>query len=383
MSSREQHAEERLKRLLDAASEQNRNRWALQWKERGKKVVGVFDQYVPREIICAAGMLPWRVIGTQQASTPLAERYRPLNTCLYCNHVLESLLAGQLDFLEGAVFTDWDDDQRRLYDAFAYCGRLPFNRMVHLPHQDSELAYQHYMKGLAGLARELEQLSGVSVTDDALRKAIEVCNKTRRLLKRVYALRKKKVPPLSGAEVLALTTAAFVMPNHEFNQELEALLPYLKTRRTSLKPVKPRLLVASDRLDNPTYLQLIEDVGCLVAMDDIDTGSRYFWQMVETESGSSPLYALSKSYITQPACPRMFFWERQVEQVIAWVKEYRCDGVLNFPQMYSFNRLFAAPYFKERLTEVGIPVATLLREYHLSGEGQLRTRIGAFLEMLQ
>jgi benzoyl-CoA reductase/2-hydroxyglutaryl-CoA dehydratase subunit BcrC/BadD/HgdB len=34
------------------------------------------------------------------------------------------------------------------------------------------------------------------------------------------------------------------------------------------------------------------------------------------------------------------------------------------------------------LKEAGIPEISFQREYHFAGEGQLKTRIGAFLEML-
>jgi benzoyl-CoA reductase subunit C len=115
-------------------------------------------------------------------------------------------------------------------------------------------------------------------------------------------------------------------------------------------------------------------------MDDLDTGSRYFWGLVDTSL--EPLYALAKRYISHLACPRMFFWDRQVEQVIEWVKEYRIDGVINYPQIYSYPRHYNDPYFREKLTEAGIPVTTIFRDYYLVNVGQLRTRIGAFIETL-
>ena len=193
-------------------------------------------------------------------------------------------------------------------------------------------------------------------------------------------LRERDVPPLSGSEFLALTTASFVMPKDEFTQKLETLFDYLKERRTSLPRVSPRLLVSSEDLDLPAYLALIEGAGCLVAMDDLNTGSRYFWQKVD--NSSEPLYALAKRILTKPACPRMFDWERYVERLIKWVREYNIDGVLDFPAIHSYWRGLIGPYLHDRLEEVGIPEMSFTREYHLSNVAQLRTRVGAFLEIL-
>ncbi len=60
--------EERLKKLIDGNKPENRNNWALEWKKQGYKVVGLLDTYVPEEIIAAAGMLPWRISGSWEAS---------------------------------------------------------------------------------------------------------------------------------------------------------------------------------------------------------------------------------------------------------------------------------------------------------------------------
>jgi benzoyl-CoA reductase/2-hydroxyglutaryl-CoA dehydratase subunit BcrC/BadD/HgdB len=373
--------ETKLKWLIGVHQPENRNQWALEWKMQGKKVVGVLDSLIPEEIFHAAGMLPYRIIGSQKAGAPNAQLWRPVDTCRYCNHVLESLLTGELDFLDGIVFTDWDDDERRLYDVSHHACKPLFNYIVHVPHQNSELAYNYYTKSLRQFISDLEAAFRVKVSDEALWEAIKVYDEMRGLLLMLYEWRKREVPPASGAEVLGIVLAAFFMPKDQYVSELKPLIDYLKNRKTTLKRLRPRLLVASDRLDNLGYMELIEDEGALIAMDDLDTGSRYFWQ--SADGHGDPLYVLAKRYISKPACPRMYFFDKQVEQVAQWVKEYRIDGVLHLPHLGSHDRLCCNPYFLERLGDLGIPVMTFLREYRLTNVGQLKTRIGAFLENLK
>jgi benzoyl-CoA reductase subunit C len=373
-------SEDRLQRLLSANSPEERNKWALQWKEQGKKVIGMIDYYVPEEVIWAAGMLPWRLTGTWEAATPLAEVWRLSNLDVSCNHILESFLKGEYGFLDGAIFTDWDDDVRRLYDVLDYLDKFPFVKIIHIPNNDTELACQYYRRSLFRLVTQLEDLGQTAVSEQSLHQAIETCGTTRSLLRKVYELRKRDVPPLSGSETLKLVTAAQVMPKDVFNQELSELLPYVEERRASVSQTRPRLLVASDRLDHPGYLELIERAGAVVAMDDMDTGSRYVW--TEVHNTIDPLFDLARSYLRRPACPRMSTYTRQVDKVIEWVKEYNIDGVLNFPHMYGFARLYTAPHFRETVSEAGIPISTFTRQYHLADEGALMTRIGAFVETL-
>jgi len=373
--------EERLQKLLSANNPEERNKWPLEWKKQGKKVIGMIDYYVPEEIVCAAGMLPWKVTGTWQPATPLAVEYRPVNVDVACNHILESLLRGEYDFLDGVIFTDWDDDIRRLYDVFEFLKRIPFTRIIHVPRNSNELAYRYYERSLGRLQTELGELGQVGISDSSLHQAIQLCGTTRALLRKVYEFRKKDIPPLTGEENLKLTTASLVMPKGIFNKELSDLLPYLEERKAPIKQSQVRLLVSGERIDHPGYVELIEKAGAIVAMDDIDIGSRQVWTVVK--SNGNPLYDLAKSYIRRPACPRMTEYEMQLNQVIEWVKEYKIDGVLNFPHMYGFSRLYVVPHFKKMLDEAGIPVATFLREYHLANQGQLMTRIGAFVEMLK
>ncbi|MBI2856849.1 MAG: 2-hydroxyacyl-CoA dehydratase [Chloroflexi bacterium] len=372
--------EERLQRLVTASQEANRFRWTEEWKRQGKKVIGLLDAYIPEEVVHAAGMLPWQIIGSWQQTDPRVEIYRPGNTCRYCAHVLSSLLAGDLDFLDGLVGSDWDDDRRRLFDQWTHVRKQPFQHILHIPVVDSDLTRRLFIEKVARLADKVGEFAGARITDDALSSSIALYNRMRSLLMKVYELRKREKPPVTGAEALGLTTAAFVMPKEEYVRELEALIPYLEVREIPALTVRPRLLVSSDRLDNPAYLALVESAGALVAMDDLDTGSRYFWRLIEP--GDNPVAALAQRYLLRPACPRMLFWPRQLAQVIEWAREWKIDGIINFPQRFTYPRLFATPYFRDQMAKAGIPFITIERQYRLGNEGQLLTRIEAFLETL-
>jgi benzoyl-CoA reductase subunit C len=372
--------EDKLKSLVEANSEANRTRWAMEWKKKGGKVIGVMSSYVPEEVISAAGMLPWRITGTWRENISHARVYRPESSCSYCNHVLESLLNGELNFLDGIVTTDLDQDLLRLWDVLIALKTKPFCYAMHVPFVDSELNYQYLTEEIRRLISSLQEFGSVNISDDSLISSIKTYNRMRSLLSRLYELRKKETPPLSGAEVLGITTGAGVMPREEFTRELELLLPYLETRRTNLNHLKPRLLVTSEMLDNPAYLALVEE-GSLVAMDDLDTGIRYFNQSID-DSQQDPAYALAKGYISRHGAPRMADWDKQADQIVKWVKDFKIDGVLALPLNWCYPQRYRMPYLTKKLDEAGIPSISLEREYHLSNVGQLRTRIGAFLEVL-
>lgn len=375
-------AESRLARLVEMSQPGNRDVAALAAKREGTRVVGYLDAYVPEEILLAARIFPYRVLGTERAETPLAEVWRLPDMCRFSNHVLESVLSEELRFLDGMVFTDWDDDERRLYDVCAHVRLIPFNYILHVSRTDTERAYTYFARLLRRFIDALKQQWSVNVTDEALWESIALTDSIRLLQRQLYELRKNRKPPISGAEALGIVMAGFYLPKEEYLEELRAVVEYLDERESPLTHLTPRLLVASDHLDFTRYIKAVEDEGCLVAMDDLDTGSRSFWNVVGPAEGD-PVYALAKRYIARPPDPRMAFWDRHVDVVIQWANEYDIDGVLHLPYLGGFERLCCNPYFTRRLEEAGVPVKTFVREYHLANLGQLRTQVGAFLESLR
>ncbi len=119
-------------------------------------------------------------------------------------------------------------------------------------------------------------------------------------------------------------------------------------------------------------------------MDDLDTGSRWFWGEVDIgQARQDAVKALARHYLGRPACPRMGNWDEQIEQAQAWVKEYKVDGVVDLVQLNSYPRQFLVPLYRKALEEAGIPAFSVIRDYSFTGVGQLKTRVEGFMETLQ
>jgi len=101
-------------------------------------------------------------------------------------------------------------------------------------------------------------------------------------------------------------------------------------------------------------------------------------------NGSDPVMALAEHTFRKTLCPRMMEdFDRRLNMIIDTVKEYRVDGVvLEIIKFCDHWGLEAVPLV-EALRKKGIPVLRLEREYRLSSEGQLSTRVQAFLESMR
>jgi benzoyl-CoA reductase/2-hydroxyglutaryl-CoA dehydratase subunit BcrC/BadD/HgdB len=326
--------------------------------------------------------MPWRISGTWSDKIDDALVIRSANSCGYCNHVLQSLLDGDMDFLDGVVATTWEQDIIRLWDVWLHLGKAKFGHILHLPHYPSPETVKYYAGEIAEFVSAVEGLVGRKVTQADLGRAIELCDRRRSLILEVYELRKREAPPLTGAEMVGLTVAGTLMPVEQFNQELEGLLPYIRERQAPLPAFIPRILVSSDFADNSAYVEAVESAGCVVAMDDFDTGSRYYWGLVGTD-GQDALSALSQRYLGRPGPARMVAWQSQIEQAAGWVQDFNIHGVIELAQRYSRSREMRRPFFLDRMKQAGVQAISLEREYIPSNMGQLRNRVQAFLEMVE
>ncbi|MBI2957488.1 MAG: 2-hydroxyacyl-CoA dehydratase [Chloroflexi bacterium] len=373
--------ERELVSLVQGNSPENRRKFALQAKSDGRKVIGLLCTYAPEEVIYAAGMLPWRVTGTWDSNLGKATVYRDMDSCRYCTHALEALLRGQMEFLDGVVDSDWDDDRRRVFDTWVYVSKPAFTATFTAPKSKSEIMERYFCREMAQIISSLEDFSGTRITNDRLWQAVKVYNKTRRLLLRLYELRKRAAPPVTGAEVLGIVTASTVMDKADFNNRLERLLPYIESRVLPHTRAEPRIMVSSDMLDNPRFIEIIEGEGCKVVMDDLDTGSRYFHRLVD-ENADDPVSAIAHRYCWRPADPVGFNWEEQIQQIIEWARDWRCDGVIELYESFSPARRWRAPFLVRELGRAAIPLTRIARGYDAGGAEQIKTRVGAFLEML-
>jgi len=358
------------------------NQDVKEFKEQGRKIIGYFCAAMPAEMITAAGMLPFRLRATGSKGTELSDAYFSSLNCSFPRHAFNMALQGSYDFIDGLVMFNSCDHIRRVYDHWIRQMDTPFVRILSLPRK-AEPAQVDWFKGeLADLRSDLQEHFGVEITDDKLRDAIKLHNESRQLLREIYELRKADSPPITGAEMLAVTVASTAMPAERYNELLRELLKDL-AQAPGNSEYRARLVILGGELDDPEYLKVIEEQGGLVVADALCFGSRILWKDVP-ESIDDPLTALAQYYVAdRPSCARVFSeYETRAEYVRDMIRDFKADGAIFERMMFCETWGFEQFSLTNDAKEWGIPLLCMDREYILSGVGQLRTRIQAFLETM-
>lgn len=360
----------------------NRHQVAQAVANQGKPVMGWMCTYVPEEIVHAAGAHPIRVVGTG-GTTTTADAYLYSNVCSYARASLEEGFRGSYDFLSGYIAVNTCDNVRRLYEVWSRYLNTPFTHILKLPHRVDEEAVEYFAGELSDFRERLGAHLGKEISDDALRQAIEVYNRTRTLLRQLYELRKADTPPISGAEVMDILLAGLILPKEEYNQKLELLLGSLQSKVASPKKGEDqiRVMVVGSELDNSEYLRTIEELGGVVVCDDLCNGTRYFWDDVKVNG--DPLQALANRYLRRSPCARMRPTNERMAHARRLIQDFRVDGIiyeaLKFCDLYGED----FPLFKENIKDLGVPSMLLTRDYSVAGLGQMKTRIQAFFETIR
>jgi len=356
------------------------NKFIREWKRQNNPVLGYACSYTPEEFVHAGGILPIRVFGSLEPPK-LADVYLPVNVCSFAKSCFNSALKGEYSLLDGYVVSNSCDNQNKIYDLWRHCTAIQKTYFINTPHSTTENALNFFYEELERFKEWLMKSFEAEISKKNLKNAIGTFNENRRLLKQVYELRKQKPPLVSGSEALEIVLSSMMTPKDEHNKLLYSLLDEIEKREDLIKE-GVRLLVSGSVMGSSKMLKLIESVGGCVVADDLCTGSRYFWNLVK-ENGE-PMRAIAERYLCKIPCPFMYSSEERFKHVREIVKLFDVEGVLIFSLKSCDVHSFDAPLLAEELREhEGLPVSCLEWEHALSGIAQLRTRIEAFIEMLE
>ncbi len=348
--------------------------------EKGMVPVGYSCSMVPRALLSVGKLFPVRMRAPGIAGTELADMYMSSVICSYTKSLLEFAMEDRYDFLKGWIFVACCDHLRRLNDNLNYAAKPEFSRILDIPHRLGDAALEWTVEELKRLASDLENHFGVDAGEAALREAIARENALNAALREVGEMRKMQKPPITGTAFHRLMMAAQFAPA---DRVMEMVRDFRADAESapSANGHRARFMLAGCSLDDPGFTQIIESQGGLVVADRYCTGSFPGLEPIDTET--DPVTALAKQVLNGCRCPRMMeeFVSRK-EYILKIAKEYAVDGVIIQSIKFCDTWGVESSAMVTALREAGVPVLRLEREYRQSGEGQLRTRVQAFIESM-
>jgi bzd-type benzoyl-CoA reductase N subunit len=358
---------------------------ANKWKSEGGKVVGHFCNYVPEEILHAAGVLSIRILGSHQHITH-ADAHIQSYACKLIRSSLDLGLRGELDYLDGVVVPYTCDGMRVLFDLWKKNMRHEFLYLLDLPLIiRADIGRDRFEEAIIQFKKSLEEYLGKTISKDALSNSIRIYNENRFLLREIYNLRRKGNGIISNVQFFEAVLSSMTSPKEVHSGLLKQLIEEANDAITVQKnPVglsKVKLHISGSLITDTRFYDIIEDCGGAVISDDLCTGTRYYWDDVEQDI--DPLKAITNRYIDKLPCPCKSPSEERHDFILNSLCQGDVQGVIFILERYCDPHLYEYPSLRKKVEGMGIPVLQIDSELGLSGEEQLRTRIQTFIEIVR
>ena len=354
-------------------------------KAEGKKIIGVFCNFVPEELVYAAGAIPVRLsAGLQEAILP-SEEILPRNFCPLIKSALGFALekSPHFELTDVIIVPTTCDGKKKLSEIL---GEMKTTWSLEVPHTiETPQARELWLTELGLLKTQLEKLTGNKITKKALKREINLHNRKRAATRRFYEIRKRIPPAIWGRDALLITNLSFYDDAERWTWNLERLCRELEKRPPVCDSSSPRILLTGCPVVFPVWKIpiLIEESNGIVVSDDVCMGSKGLWDPVEVPHWTmgEMLIGLADRYLMNTcACftPNL----ARMDRLMQFIDDFKVDGVLYHTLQACHVYGMEIPRTEKALKAMNISLLKIETDYSQEDVEQIRTRLEAFIEMI-
>ena len=359
-----------------------------EFKQAGNRLVGFLCSYTPLEIIDAAGASSVALCGTSDEVIPEAEKVLPANLCPLIKSTYGFAYSEKCPF---TYFSDMIvgettcDGKKKMYELLS---ELKETHILHLP-QGRDRAYESdgWYEECRLLLERLEKLYGITITNEDLRAAAARRNRLREAQLSMFELQALEPPAMTGVELMSTMFAGtFSFDIVSYTKKIEETVAARKSAyEAGERPVPAdakRILITGCPVGgviNKIGRTIETNGGVIVCMDDC-SGERTARMMVD-ENAPDILRAISDRYL-DINCSVMTPNDGRMENTLAMCEKYHVDGVVEnvLTACHTFN--VESARMQKAVEGAGIPYLKIETDYSAGDQGQIDTRIAAFIETL-
>ena len=355
-------------------------------KDKGRKVVGTFCTYTPRELIYAADAMSVSLCSTSDETVPDAEKVLPKNLCPLVKSSYGFAITDKCPYM---YFSDiiigetTCDAKKKMYELL---GEIKDTYVMQLPHSKNNFSMALWKNELVELIKKLEEKFDVKITEDKIKEAIKLCNKERKAIKEFFNLAKLNPSPIKGSDMHeALNSSNFKFDRELYIDEIKSLTNSLKEKydkgETPFKKGTPRILITGCPTGGlvDKIVKQLEDAGSSVVCFENCVGTKNFEMLVD--ENKEPIDAIAERYLNIP-CSIMTPNDDRMNRIKEYIKDYSVDGVVDVTLTACHTYAIETEKVRRSVEGCGKSYLAIETNYSNSDSGQLKTRLEAFVEML-
>ena len=256
--------------------------------------------------------------------------------------------------------------------------------VLNVPQKNSKQSVAYLADQIRDMVEFVARQTGEPLKKDKFIKAIEHTNRTRKLMDDVYQLAKKVPSPTDGR---LLANFGLVMPlflgtaeaveiaqafKDEFMLRIDNGIPGVPDEKLRLLWIQNRV-----QFNNPLVDMLEKEYQANIVSDELND---IYWDPIDPDD---PYTGLARRAIAIPLNGNI---HDRIKHLQKLARVYRLDGAINPCHWGCRQGTGARGLISDGLKEIGVPVLNLevdCVDKRNFAEGQMRTRIEAFVEMLE
>ena len=347
--------------------------------ELDRPVIGVMPAYFPLELIEAAGGYPVQLWGN---NLPIekADAHLQSYCCSVARSVMELEMREAAHMVKAYAFTSLCDTLINLREIYRRVFTKPTLELS-IPITRTAAARHNYLTSVVKTVSDgLEEITGNKITSESLSNAAKLHGRTRSLQRRLYRIRREKPGSIKNHDFYTAIKTGFFVPAAVYIQMLEELLPRLE-ELDDAESDRPKLLLSGMVFDPLEIYKIIDEIDVGVVDDDFANG----WRTVSKgDLKVDNLVEGITDFLFNPA-PCCCIYNPDNDRhpyLLNRVKESGADGVLFWYIKFCEPDAFDRPQLMKQLKDANIPVSFIDLELTMTNFDAVRTRIGAFCEIL-
>jgi len=353
----------------------------MRTNETEKPVIGYLCNYVPVELVHAAGFVPYRIFNDDSnQSVVRANNYLQRNSCPFARQCMGHIALGTYENLDGIILAHTCDNMRSVAENHLFYEMSPkILYTFDLPRnlcEDSGRKY--YLRQLGELKAALEERRGRSISDTELNESVDRYNRLRDDLRAFHRKLVDEEDSQGIEDFYKLLRRFFTRTPDQTHCDLSRLKENgsSEPKRRNSRNV---LLIGSAMCGrNLELIGIIHSNGGLVVDDYICTGLR----TLQMKIPEGTINAIGEAYLSIPTCPRMYPTELREQQIEKRIREGKVDVVVHYALKFCDTFSYDVPALKDLCHRIGVPFTSIETDLTEQDRGQITTRIEAFFESL-
>jgi benzoyl-CoA reductase/2-hydroxyglutaryl-CoA dehydratase subunit BcrC/BadD/HgdB len=361
---------------MDLISIPSRTQTLKTFKDGGGQIAAVLPIHYSRSLLRAFNILPVEVWGPPRVASGQAAAHLQTYVCSICHNVLSFLQQGGLDVADLIIVPHACDSLQGLGSVLLdYIKPTQPVIPVYIPRDKRQSDLEFLAAEFKAIYEQLVEITGREPGEVDLSASIDREEKADDYLLKLH--QRNRFIPLTNADIYQIIRSREYLPAEEFIRIADgALAQQQETIRSGIP-----ILIEGIVPEPMDILETLTELGAAVVGDDLASSGR---RVYPRSNRGNPFERMAERILQAPPDPtRGSPLSERLDYLLNMAQRTGAKGVVFYIVKFCEPELFDIPILRQELKAFGLATIAIEVDLNTRLSQQIRTRLGAFLEMIQ